>query len=113
VKKQMLVIIGLAVLIALGVGTPVYLLWLLTGTLEREGLAVWAIVATLALPVAFLAGFWFGKIEVRGFLAGVDKSLDKLAAAVDLRDTSRIAVHNVTKAKPQVPSYNVILPGGG
>ncbi len=112
------VVIGIltGVLIVLGIlGLVIYGLWIFANGMEHGKLAVWAIVATFIVPLVFLAGFWFGKTEVRGFLAGVDAGLDRLAQAVNMRDSSRITVHTATRTPRQPPTptaYNVILPGG-
>ncbi|MBN2003099.1 MAG: hypothetical protein JXA21_07050 [Anaerolineae bacterium] len=109
-KIGWLVILGLTL-----IGLPVYGLHSLTGEFEYAALRWVATGLTLALVPAFFFGFWFGKVEVRGFLGGLDTALDKLAAAVDLRDTSRVRVHQATRPpaqKPQ-PNFNVYLPQAG
>jgi len=108
------VLIFFACVIVGGLAGIVYGFWTLAMGLEHTKLAIWAIAATLALLPTFLAGFWFGKTEVRGFLAGVDAGLDRLAQAVNMRDTSRITMHAATRTPRQQPTptaYNVILPG--
>jgi len=106
---------GGALLVAFFVGLPVYGLWYLTGTLEYQVLRWAAVAVVVVLPLAFIAGFYFGKVEVRGFLGGVDVSLDKLAKAVDLRDKSRVTMHNATRKAPAQPkpNMNVFLPQPG
>jgi len=42
----------------------------------------------------FFLGFWMGKTEVRGFLGGVDASLDKLTATINARDSAAIAARS-------------------
>ncbi len=117
------VIIGIlaGALVVLGIlGLVIYGLWTLASRMEHAHLAMWAIGATFIIPLAFFTGFWFGKTEVRGFLAGVDTGLDRLAQAVNMRDTSRISIHTAVRAPRQQPanypqdgwSRNVILPGG-
>jgi len=42
---------------------------------------LWALVATLALPVAIAFGWWAGHTEARGRLEGIDQALDKAMGA--------------------------------
>lgn len=64
--------------------------------------AVLALLAGVALaPVILYVGFYFGKTEARGMLAGVDKTLEKgfglMQSTVAVRDNSRINVSNALK----------------
>ena len=104
----------LAVLAILFVGLPVYGLYSLYGQFDAGGLRWLAVGLTATLLPTFGLGFFFGKVEVRGFLGGFDKALDGLAAVVDLRDASkerRAAI--APAAKPTTPppgAFNVYLP---
>jgi len=104
------------VCVVLFVGLPIYGLWWLTGNAAYEVLR-WVTVALIfGFVVAFFVGFYFGKVEVRGFLGGIDAAMDKLAKAVNLRDNSRIAIHEATHSKPAEkpqPNFNVYLPQPG
>jgi hypothetical protein len=89
----------------------VYGLWALAGQFEYSGLRWLAVGLAVGLLPAFGGGFFFGKVEVRGFLGGFDRALDGLAAAVDLRDGSKERRAALT-VKPQPPpgAFNVYLP---
>ncbi len=104
------VVIG-AVIVAVILGLVVYGLWALVSSQSRNAADWWAVIATLLIAPTFALGFWFGKTEVRGFLSGADKMLDRMSRlisdVVTVRDNSRIAVHNATKS-PQ--PYTVVLP---
>lgn len=107
------VIMGGVVIMLVILALVVYGLWALVSSQERGVADWWAVIATLLLIPAFLTGFWFGKTEVRGFLSGADKMLDRMSRlmsdVVAVRDTSRINVHNATKV-PTQPGYTVVLP---
>jgi hypothetical protein len=85
-------------------------LWTLADSLSHTAVNWWAILATLAIVPVFGFGFYLGKVEARGLLAGFDKSLDRMARVigdvVTVRDNSRIAVHQATRQ----PGYTVVLP---
>jgi len=55
----------------------------------------------VGLPAAFLLGVWFGKTEMRGFLSGFDRSLDRMMTAVDTPDAKRAA--------PPAPGPNILV----
>jgi hypothetical protein len=100
-----------AILAVVLMGLPIFGLWKLTGSVEYATLRWVTVGLVFGLLLAFGAGYVFGRYEVKGFLGGMDTALDKLADAVDMRDRSRIAVHQATRqqAKPQ-PNFNVYLP---
>src|SRR5574340_1554869 len=94
------VIVGAA--LALGIlGLVVYGLWALVSSQSKSVADWWAVITTLLTVPLFAIGFWFGKTEVRGFLSGADKMLDKMSGMIEkvvtVLDTSRIHVHNATR----------------
>lgn len=103
------IIIGAVIVLAI-VGLVVYGLWALVSSQSRTTADWWAVIATLLDVPIFALGFWFGKTEVRGFLSGADKMLDRMSGTVErivaIRDTSRVTVHNATKPA----GYTVVLP---
>jgi len=105
----------IAILIIILIGLPLYALYSLAGQFEYNVLRWIATGLTIALLPTFFFGFWFAKIEVKGFLGGIDTALDKLASAVDMRDTSRVRVHQATHPnnKMQQPNFNMYLPQVG
>lgn len=96
----------IALLVTLGIGLPIYGLWAWFGQFDYAGLRWLAVGLAAALGPSFGLGFFFGKVEVRGFLGGFDRALDGLARAVDLRDTSkeRRAVVPPARATPSSPN---------
>ena len=94
---------------------PIYGLWSLAGTFEYAALRWLTVGFVMMLPAIFGLGFWFGKVEVRGFLGGFDRALDGLTKAVDLRDKSKVRMQQVAKSKPQPaqPDFDVYLPQAG
>lgn len=104
-----LLLVGVVVL----VGLPTYGLHALYQTVDIPALEWITTALTLAMVPVFVIGFWFGKTEVRGFLGGVDTALDKLATAVDMRDSSKVRTHHALKADtvhPPAGAFNVYLP---
>ncbi len=112
--RQVLLTISWGVLLAaLVVGLPLWGLWVIARTLSVTTLR-WCFVALPGgLAVAFLAGFYCGKVQVTGFLGGFDRALEGLARAVDLRDNARLRMAAARpSARPTVPpaQFNVYLP---
>jgi hypothetical protein len=101
-----------AVIVAVILGLVTYGLWTLANNWTRMGVNWWAVIVTLLVVPIFFFGFYLGKTEARGMLAGFDKSLDRMGRlisdVVTVRDTSRINVHNATKVPP--PGYTINLP---
>jgi len=61
-------------------------------------LVVWAVIGTLLTPFVFLAGFWFGKVEVRGFFQGLDQKLDQIVVTDHNSTTgASFAPHSLSK----------------
>lgn len=75
----------------------------------RTALLAVVTVAPFALLLAFGAGFYFGKVEVRGFLGGFDRALDGLSKAVDLRDNARARAATATRpvTAEYLPIYQI------
>ena len=71
-------------------------------------LVAWTVLATLLIPVAALIGFWFGKVEVRGFLAGVDKKLDRLTVH-EFRDGQPQPQEVLIRHRPQIAGGGEII----
>ena len=55
-----------------------YGLWRLVASLPVGLLAAWALLASALIPLASWAAWYFGHTEVRGWLSGVDKAIDKM-----------------------------------
>ncbi len=100
----------ITLLVILGIGLPVYGLWALFGQFDYAGLRWLAVGLVAALAPVFGLGFFFGKVEVRGFLGGFDRALDGLARAVDLRDTSKERRVVAAAPRPTPPDPNSYLP---
>jgi hypothetical protein len=92
-------------LFAIVIGGPVVGLWFAADSLERGTVNAWAALATAMLVPTFAVGFWFGKVEARGFLAGIDTSLDKMASSVSKIDDA--VTKRSKREKPQQPNINI------
>ena len=71
----------------------------------RTALLAVVTLAPFVVALAFGAGFWFGKTEVRGFLGGFDRALDGLSKAVDLRDNARLRTAAAARQADQPAAY--------
>jgi hypothetical protein len=82
--------------------------WTWVTTLSPVTLAAWATIATMVFPLLFGLGFYFGKVEAKGWLHGADQLLERgwstMEKVTSIRDTSRINVHNATKPQPAQPA---------
>jgi hypothetical protein len=92
-------------LFAAAIGLPLYLLWQFADSLERATVNTWAALATALLVPTFAIGFWFGKVEARGFLGGIDAALDKMAKSVGTIDDA--VTKRSKREKPQQPNINI------
>ena len=98
--KAVLVLVAGLVLLA---GLSSYVLWVVAMSITHKQVSVVAIIEAFLLPVAFFAGHWFGRTEVRGFLSGVDTAVDRIAQAVDLRDGAKVTLHQKLQTPPAPP----------
>jgi hypothetical protein len=87
------------------IGGPVAGLWFAADSLERGTVNAWAALATALLVPTFAIGFWFGKVEARGFLGGIDAALEKMAKSVGTIDDA--VTKRSKREKPQQPSINI------
>ena len=91
-------------------------LWYLTGRWSPTTWRWLVVLSPFALVGAFFTGFYFGKVEVRGFLGGFDRALDGLTKAVDLRDHSRArltASRQVPPTATKIELLETYLPARG
>jgi hypothetical protein len=87
------------------IGGPVVGLWFAADSLERGTVNAWAALTTALLVPVFALGFWFGKVEARGFLGGIDVALDKMAKSVGTIDDA--VTKRAKRDKPETPSINI------
>ena len=93
-------------LVALLIGTGLcYGLWRLVASLPAGVLAVWALLATALIPLASWAAWYFGHTEVRGWLSGVDKAIDKMMGTATEVATLRGQVRQ--QEPPQLPEVRL------
>ena len=90
-----------------------YGLWILTVDVSRQYLRIFLMILMFALPITFAFGYWFGSKEVRGFLIGADAVMDKIAKAVDIRDSTKVAVHQKLQTPKQPAQHNEVYPTSG
>ena len=104
-------IIGAVIALAL-LALATFVLWWITGQAaeQLDTLRIWAMIATVAAPIAAVVGYRLGRIEAHGFLSGADRILDKMTGLVQevstIRDTSRITVHQATRPSGQVSAQS-------
>lgn len=90
-----------------------YGLWILTVDVSRQYLRIFLMILMYALPITFAFGYWFGSKEVRGFLSGADAVMDKIAKAVDIRDSTKVTVHQKLQTPKQPAQHNEVYPTTG
>jgi len=97
--------LGILVLFLLLFGGAVYGLWRLAENATHTQITVIAILFFFLIPLAFFLGHWFGRTEVRGFLSGIDTAVDRIAKTIDLRDNTKVSLHQRIQSPPQPRSY--------
>lgn len=103
--------IAIVVLVALGMaisGAALYGLWRLTGLAAESiaGLRAWAMIATLAVPMAGWITYRLGRVESRGFISGAEKTIDKMTGLVESVSTIRDN-HRPAQRAPGAPAWQV------
>jgi len=93
-------VVGGMVILAVGVALAWWGMSYVSGDVAR----MWALLATVALPLVAWAGWYFGHTEARGVLHGLDKGVDKmfggLSKAAGLGVTTSRQMPQVTQAPP-------------
>jgi len=93
-------------LLALLVGLAVcYGLWRGMLALPPGLVAAWALIATALIPLASWAAWYFGHTEVRGWLSGVDKAIDKMMGTATEVATLRGQIRQ--QDPPQLPEVRL------
>jgi len=90
-----------------------YGLWKLTIDVSRQYLRIFLVILMYSLPITFAFGYWFGSKEVRGFLSGADAVMDKIAKAVDIRDSTKVNVHQKLQTPKQPAQQSEVYPTTG
>jgi len=88
-------------------------LWVLTVDVSRQYLRIFLVILMYSLPITFVFGYWFGSKEVRGFLSGADAVMDKIAKAVDIRDSTKVTVHQKLQTPKQPAQHSEVSPVTG
>jgi hypothetical protein len=93
-----------------------WLAWRLTASLEPVVLRAWALLATIAIPLALWLGYRLGHTEARGRLQGIDDGLGRVTAAaatvIDLRGQASQRLREPTQPPvdvelPKLPQFTV------
>ena len=98
--------------ILVGIGGVLAGLWLMVRAATVDTLRWWAGLATLALPMAALAGYRLGLLAARERIAGLETGVEKVMAAA--RQTASLrypASQRQSRAKVPQAAFNVFLPG--
>jgi len=93
-----------AALVVLGV---CYGLWRVVASLPVGLLAAWALLATTLIPLASWAAWYFGHTEVRGWLSGVDKAIDKMMGTATDVATLRGQIRQLDLPQTQMPEVRL------
>ena len=103
--KRILAELALWFVIALVILGVCYGLWRVVASLPVNILAAWALLATALIPLASWAAWYFGHTEVRGWLSGVDKAIDKMMGTATEVATLRGQVRQ--QEPPQMPAVQL------
>jgi len=99
-----------AVLLAIAAGAG-WGIWELMCLVPPTWARLWAIVATILIPVVGVTCWRAGNIENKGRLAGIDDGLDRVTRAATMAVDMRQAQVRVTRqVRQQQPESSVILP---
>ncbi|MBU0490451.1 MAG: hypothetical protein KKA73_21530 [Chloroflexi bacterium] len=71
---------------------------------------MWAFLATLGMPLGGLAGYWLGRVEARGRVAGIDQGIERVSRAANDTATLRVNVAHAMRAPAQSPATIIELP---
>lgn len=99
----MKIVIVLVILLGL-----VALLYVAAANMEEGTVRGWAIVATLAVPVAFVGGVVVGTLEARGKISGIDLAMDKLGRTYEHASKTQADI----EAKRKPPETTVQIMNG-
>lgn len=115
IAKIIKIIIALAIILA-ALSGMVYGIWTWLITVAIGKVAAYAIFVSLAMPICMGLSYWSGKMEARAVVTGIDKGIDKLSAAVGLRDNSTAQMvtkvnHWQAAQRADRPNITVQLPG--
>ena len=102
--------LGILVLFLMLFGGSVYGLWRLAENATHTQVTVIAILFFFLIPLAFFLGHWFGRTEVRGFLSGIDTAVDRIAKTIDLRDNTKISLHQRIQSPSQTTQPRSYIP---
>lgn len=94
-------------------GGVMYLFYRVLEKFEPSTIHIWAAFLTTAVlfgtPLVAFLGFYFGKVEARGFMAGADVIMERvfgrLVDVVQVRDQSRVTVKNEAPQPNANPIY--------
>jgi hypothetical protein len=96
-ERILLIKIGVTVVVILSVLAA---FWWMTGEVSANAIRVWAIVATLAIPLVALITFQLGRVESRGYMRGADHVMERVVGLVN-------AVTTIREPKPD-SRYSVV-----
>ena len=80
-REKLSMMVGAVVLALVAIVLVVWLIWQGMALVDADVARAWALLATAGLPVALWAGWYFGRIELRGRLAGIDQAVGKVMGA--------------------------------
>ena len=100
-------------LILILISAITYGLWVLTVNVSHQHLRIFLVILMYAIPIIFAFGYWFGSKEMRGFLNGADAAMDKIAKAVDIRDSTKVTVHQKLQTPKQPAQQSEVYPTNG
>ena len=92
-------------LITIMVVATIVFLVIVAINLEHKILVIWAVVATMSVGLAFIAGLVVGGLEARGKVSGIDVAADNFTRSWErIADATSKAERN--RPQPTVQVYN-------
>jgi len=124
IRQLVGVVVGVGLLACLGLATlGGGAWWLVQEHVGADAARLWALLATVGLPVVLAVGYWLGRVESRGLVAGLDtgigKAMDAASKTANLRVNVLRATQRPVPPAPLDPRQVVIIPapapamGGG
>ena len=98
------------VLVIMAIVTTGWLLWRGMSKVPPDTARLWALVATVLIPISAWLAWYFGHIEVKGRLAGIDQAVDKVMLAAARTAGIPIYRRPYTSRNPYIVMPNVALP---
>jgi len=108
--KERSIGVGLVVAVLAALGSLGTLCWALARASPQD-LRLWALLATVALPLVALGGWWLGRRDARERLAGIADGVGQVMQAADQTANLRVNILRTTQpVREPTPPTIITLP---